>query len=104
MLPGSSKNPPQVIDCVTWTFYGTHSTAQAHLLIDHSTVVCYPDYSCGTCFLTDSASDAAYLALFLRLCSLLFVRAFDYDVVCTFMDVNDLLRTGFHTFFAGNAF
>ena len=62
------------------------------------------DSTCRTGLLTDSTADTAYFTLFFCLCSFALVGTFDYDIIGTFMDMNDLLRTDFHTFSAGNAF
>ena len=70
----------------------------------HCTVICYFNSTCSTGLLADPAADTACFALFLRRCTFALIGAFDHDIIRAFMNMNDLLRTDFGTFLAGNAF
>ena len=96
------EDPPQVVDDMAGTFDCAHTTAQADALVDDSAVLRHPDRTGGTGFLTDAAANAAGRTLFPGRRALVFVRAFDYNIVGTLMDMNDMLRTNPHTGAAGN--
>lgn len=67
-------------------------------------IVHNPDSTCRTGLFTDSTANTAYLTLFFCLSSFAFVRTFDYNIIGTFMDMDNFLRTDFHTFSTGKAF
>ena len=94
----------QVMDNVSWAFHCAHTTAQTYGFLDHCTVVFY-FYRTGCAgLLADSTANTAYLTLFFCLSSFAFVRTFDYNIIGTFMDMDNFLRTDFHTFSTGKAF
>ena len=98
------KYSTKIINRMAWAFYCTHSTAQAQLLVDHRMIINDADSTCGTRLLTDSAAYTAYFTLFFSLNSFTFIRTFDYNIIGTFMNMDNFLRTDFHTFSTGNAF
>lgn len=67
-------------------------------------IVHNPDSTCRTGLFTDSTANTAYRTLFFCLSSFAFVRTFDYNIIGTFMDMDNFLRTDFHTFSTGKAF
>ena len=60
-------------------------------------IVHNPDSTCRTGLFTDSTANTAYRTLFFCLSSFAFVRTFDYNIIGTFMDMDNFLRTNLHT-------
>lgn len=89
---------------MSWAFYRAHAAAQAIFFVDNSTIILYLNGSGCTGAFADAAADAADLAFLTGLSTLILIGAFYGDVVRTFMDMNDLLRTGANAHAAGNAF
>mgnify|MGYP006900171980 CR=1 FL=1 len=58
-------------------------------------IVHNPDSTCRTGLFTDSTANTAYRTLFFCLSSFAFVRTFDYNIIGTFMDMDNFLRTDF---------
>ena len=61
-------------------------------------ILCNPNGTCRTGLFTDTATDTAYFTLFLCRCSFALIGAFYNNIVCTFMNVNNLLRTDLCSF------
>jgi hypothetical protein len=98
------KNAAKVMNDMPWTFYGTHTTAQAISFIDNRTAIMY-FYSAGcTGTFADTTAYAADLAFLTGFNSLIMVGAFYGDIICTFMNMYDLLRTVTHAHATGNTF
>ena len=51
-----------------------------------------PDSTCRTDLFTDSTANTAYLTLFFCLSSFAFVRTFDYNIIGTFMDMDNFIH------------
>ena len=85
-------------------FDGALAAGQADGLVDVGEIVRHGDRAGRADLLTDAAADAADLAFLTGLSTLILIGAFYGDVVRTFMDMNDLLRTGANAHAAGNAF
>ena len=60
--------------------------------------------TCSTCFFTNTASNTTDFTLFTCNSSFFFVRAFYYNVVCTFVNLDQVLWTDFCTLSTGNTF
>jgi hypothetical protein len=58
----------------------------------------------GTGIFADSTADTAHIADFLRRFAFVLIRAFHYNVIRTFMEMNNLAGASLDTFAAGNAF
>ena len=98
------KDAAKIMNDMSWTFYRAHAAAQAVFFVDNSTIILYLNGSgCAGSF-ADAAADAADLALLTGLSTFILIGAFYGDVVCTFMDMNDLLWAGTNAHAAGNAF
>ena len=67
-------------------------------------IVLKPDSTYRTGLFTDSTANTADFTLLTCYSSFFFVRAFYYNVVCTVVDSDQVLRTDFCTFPTGNTF
>ena len=89
---------------MTRTFHHTHTAAETDRFINDRTVIRHFDGTCRTCLLTDTAADTAGRTDLSGFFAILLVRTANYNIIGTFMDMDNFLRTDFHTFSTGKAF